>query len=256
LQILLDQGYHYDNGKRGPRMKIRSLISNQLYFGLEPLNLRRGTERTLSRVFGLPPDRVRVNRETLREDFRLDISVADALVRSFVTGVFHPATPENAGNYLLTERFHEFAQARVVAPLERAEAKDLVDKACRLAAQINANQTWNPVMIDMLGVSGSYMSRSDYIADLKLWPVVKTRAQIRPRRFGSPMTKAEGSSEIRGALRALSPFILVHLVTDTASVERPFSVPFRAYDELIASSLAPAKLLSWSSSIRRQLSGR
>jgi hypothetical protein len=237
-------------------MKIRSLISNQLYFGLEPLNLRRGTERTLSRVFGLPPDHVRVNRETLREDFRLDISEADALVRSFVTGGLLQADPENAGYYRLTERFHEFAQARVVAPLERAEAKDLVDKACRLAAQINANQTWNPVMIDMLGVSGSYMSRSDHIADLKLWPVVKTRAQIRPRRFGSPMTKAEGSSEIRGALRALSPFILVQLVTDTASVERPFSVPFRAYDELIASSLAPAKLLAWSSSIRRQLSGR
>ena len=140
--------------------------------------------------------------------------------------------------------------------LERAEAKELVDKACRLAAQINADRTWNPVMIDMLGVSGAYMSRSDYISELKLWPVVKTRAEIRPRRFGSPMTKAEGSSEIRGLLRALSPFILVHLVTDTASVERPFSVPFRAYDELIASSLAPAKLLAWSSSLRRQLSGR
>ena len=74
-------------------MKIRSLISNQLYFGLEPLNLRRGTERTLSRVFGLPRDRVRVNRETLREDFRLDISEADALVRSFVTGGLLQADP-------------------------------------------------------------------------------------------------------------------------------------------------------------------
>ena len=237
-------------------MKIRTLISNQLYFGLEPLDLRRGTERTLTRVFGLPADRVRVTRETLREDFRLDTAEGEMLVHAFVSDGLLQADPLTPGNYRLTERFHEFAQARVVAPLERSEAKDLVDKACRLAAQINADRTWNPVMIDMLGVSGSYMSRSDYIADLKLWPVVKTRAQIRPRRFGSPMTKAEGSSEIRGALRALSPFILVHLVTDTASVERPFSVPFRAYDELIASSLAPAKLLSWSSSIRRQLSGR
>jgi hypothetical protein len=237
-------------------MKIRTLISNQLYFGLEPLDLRRGTERTLSRVFGLPPDRVRVTRETLREDFRLDMAESEALVRAFVGDGLLQADPATAGNYRLTERFHEFAQARVVAPLERAEAKELVDKACRLAAQINADRTWNPVMIDMLGVSGAYMSRSDYISELKLWPVVKTRAEIRPRRFGSPMTKAEGSSEIRGLLRALSPFILVHLVTDTASVERPFSVPFRAYDELIASSLAPAKLLAWSSSLRRQLSGR
>ena len=151
----------------GGHMKIRSLISNQLYFGLEPLNLRRGTERTLSRVFGLPPDRVRVNRETLREDFRLDIGEADALVNSFVTGGLLQADSENAGNYRLTERFHEFAQARVVAPLERAEAKDLVDKACRLAAQINAQRTWNPVMIDMLGVSGSYMSRSEHIAEAR-----------------------------------------------------------------------------------------
>ena len=237
-------------------MKIRTLISNQLYFGLEPLDLRRGTERTLSRVFGLPPDRVRVTRETLREDFRLDTAESETLLRAFVGDGLLQADPATAGNYRLTERFHEFAQARVVAPLERAEAKELVDKACRLAAQINADRTWNPVMIDMLGVSGAYMSRSDYISELKLWPVVKTRAEIRPRRFGSPMTKAEGSSEIRGLLRALSPFILVHLVTDTASVERPFSVPFRAYDELIASSLAPAKLLAWSSSLRRQLSGR
>ena len=37
-------------------MKNRTLISNQLYFGLEPLDLRRGAERTLSRVFGLPPN--------------------------------------------------------------------------------------------------------------------------------------------------------------------------------------------------------
>ena len=237
-------------------MKNRTLISNQLYFGLEPLDLRRGTERTLSRVFGLPPDRVRVTRETLREDFRLDTAESETLLRAFVGDGLLQADPATAGNYRLTERFHEFAQARVVAPLERAEAKELVDKACRVAAQINADRTWNPVMIDMLGVSGAYMSRSDYISELKLWPVVKTRAEIRPRRFGSPMTKAEGSSEIRGLLRALSPFILVHLVTDTASVERPFSVPFRAYDELIASSLAPAKLLAWSSSLRRQLSGR
>lgn len=237
-------------------MKIRTLVSNRLYFGLEPLDLRRGAECTLSRVFGQPSDRVRVTRESLRDDFRLDMAASEALVVAFVSDGLLQPDPESAGNYRLTQRFHEFAQARVVPPLERSEAKDLVDQACRIAARINADRTWNPVMIDMLGVSGSYMSRSDYISDLKLWPVVKTRTQTSPRRFGSPMTKAEGSSEIRGALRALSPFILVHLVTDTASVERPFSVPFRAYDELIACSLAPAKLLAWSSSLRRQLSGR
>ncbi len=237
-------------------MKIRTLISNQLYFGLEPLDLRRGTERTLSRVFGLPPERVRVNAQTLREDFRVDTAEGDALLHSFVTAGLLQPDPQTAGNYRLTERFHEFAQARVIAPLERAEAKDLIDKGCRLAAQINADRTWNPLMIDTMGVSGPYMSRSDYVAEITFWPVVKARAQVRPRRFGPPMSKAEGSSEIRGALRELSSFITVHLVTDTASVERPFSVPFRAYDALIASSIASEKLLAWSSSLRRQLTGR
>jgi hypothetical protein len=70
------------------------------------------------------------------------------------------------------------------------------------------------------------------------------------------MNKASGSSEIRSALRSLSPFISVHLVTDMSSVERPFSVPFRAHEDMAAEPLAPAKLLSWSSSIRRQLIGR
>jgi hypothetical protein len=237
-------------------MKTRTLISNELYFGLEPLHLRQGTERTLARVSGLPPDHVRVNAQSLREDFRLNKASTDALIHALVAGGLLQAEPASDGNYQLTERFHEFAQARVIPPLERAEAKQLIERACRLAAQINTERTWNPVMIELLGVSGSYMSRSDNIAELKLWPVVKTRGQVRPRRFGPPMSKAEGSSEIRAALRALSPFIMVHLVTDTASVERPFSVPFRAYDDVIASSLAAARLLAWSSSLRRQLTGR
>jgi hypothetical protein len=237
-------------------MKNRTLISNQLYFGLEPLDLRRGTDRTLSRVFGLPPERVRVNAQTLCEDFRLDQAAGDALVDVLASAGLIEADPENAGNYRLTERFHEFAQARVVAPLERTEAKDLIDKACRTAAQINADRTWNPLTIDIMAVSGTYMSRRDSMAELKLWPVVKSRAQVRHRHFGPPMTKAEGSSDIRATLRGLSPFIVVHLVTDMTSIDRPFSVPFRAYDEMIASSLAPARLLSWSSSIRRQITGR
>lgn len=237
-------------------MKTRTLISNQLYFGLEPVTLRRGAERTLSRIFGLPPDGVRINLQSLREDFRLDTPAGEALVHAFLNGGLLEPDDANAGNYKLTERFHEFAQAHVVAPLTRTEAKALIEQACRLAAQINADWTWNPVMIDRMGVSGGYMSRSDSIAELVLWPVVKTRAEVRPRRFGQPMNKAGGSSEIRAALRSLSPFLIVHLVTDTSSVERPFSVPFRAHDDMAAASLAPAKLLSWSSSIRRQLIGR
>ncbi len=237
-------------------MKIRTLVSNQLYFGLDPLHLRRGAARTVSRVFGLPTERALVNAQSLAEDFRLDEASGDAFVHSLAAEGLLREEPGSTGNYHLTLRFHEFAQARVTAPLDRIQARQLIDRACRLAARINADRTWNPMMIDMMAVSGSYMSRSNDISNLTLWPVVKAREQVRPRRFGPPMTKAGSSSEIRAALRAISPFILVHLVTDTASVERPFSVPFRAYDDMIASSVASARLLAWSSSLRRQLTGR
>ena len=213
-------------------MKIRTLVSNQLYFGLDPLQLRRGAARTVSRIFGLSAERALVNAQSLRDDFRLDEASGDAFVRSLAAEGLLQEEPGSTGNYRLTLRFHEFAQARVTAPLERTQARQLIDRACRLAAGINADRAWNPM------------------------PVVKAREQVRPRRFGPPLTKAEGSSEIRAALRALSPFILVHLVTDTTSVERPFSVPFRAYDDMIASSVASARLLAWSSSLRRQLTGR
>ncbi len=237
-------------------MRIRTLVSNQLYFGLDPLHLRRGAARTVSRIFGLSPERALVNAQSLAEDFRLDEASGDALVHALAAEGLLQEEAGSPGNYHLTLRFHEFAQARVTAPLDRTQARQLIDRACQLTVRINADRTWNPMMIDMMAVSGSYMSRSDDISNLKLWPVVKARAEVRPRRFGPPMTKAEGSSEIRAALRALSPFILVHLVTDTAAVERPFSVPFRAYDDMIASSVASARLLAWSSSLRRQLTGR
>ncbi len=237
-------------------MKFRTLISSQLYFGLEPLLLRRGAERTLARVASLPPDRVRLTARMFREDFRADAASGDALVKALLAGGLLEADQGSDDSYRLTDRFREYAQARVLAPLTRADAKTFVDQACRAAAHINSDRPWNPLVIDMLGVSGGYMSRRDTMTELRLWPVVKARAQVRHRHFGPPMTKAEGSSDIRATLRALSSFIVVHLVTDSSSIERPFSVPFRAYEEMIASSLATAKLLSWSSSLRRQLTGR
>ena len=247
-------GYDYANGK-SHGMKNRILVSSQLYFGLDPVVLRRGTERALARIGGVASDHVRVTARSLREDFRVDPAEGDALLRALVTGGLLEAEHGSTTDYRLTERFYEYAQARIVPPLSRTEAKGLIDQVCKLAAQINADWTWNPVTIDMIGVSGGYMSRSDKIAELNLWPVVRVRAEVRPRRLRQPISKAQGSAEVRTALRALNGFIFVHLVTDTASIERPFSVPFRANEGATASSLATARLLDWSSSIRRQLTG-
>jgi len=236
-------------------MKTRTLVSSQLYFGLEALVLRRGAERVLARGAGQPAKNARVNAQILGEDFRLDAAATHALLRMLLSHRLLESEPDRAGSYRLTERFREFALARVVRPLQRSQAKELLDVACLLAARINVESTRNPLTIDTMAVSGNYMSRSDRIGELVLWPIVKPRVHTGARRIRSSMTQAEGTKEIRAALRALSPFIVVNVVTEATSVERPFSMPFRA-DDAAESPQPAAPFWAWRSLIRRQLMGR
>ena len=85
-----------------------------------------------------------------------------------------------AGGYLPTRRFHQYALACVVAPLSRARAKGLIDRACGLAARINADSARNPFQIKFVAVSGNYMSSHDQLAELSLW-LVLDRAPVRRR---------------------------------------------------------------------------
>lgn len=238
-------------------MKIRTLISNQLYFGLDPLAFRRGAGRALSRVAKLPAEQARVNAQTLGKDFRLDAAAAHTLVDSFVAKGMLQADPTRAGEYRLTDRFAEFALARVVPPLPRVRAKELLDQACKLATKINAEWKHNPLMIHMIAVSGSYMSRNNRISELTLWPVVKRRPEVSTRRLGPSITKADAASEISTALRGLSSFIIVRTVADKTTIERPFAVPFRHdYGDRQTSPPSTGRFWSWGFSLRRQLTGR
>jgi hypothetical protein len=238
-------------------MKIRTLISNQLYFGLEPLAFRRGAGRALARVAKLPPERARVNAQTVGKDFRLDSAAAHTLVDAFVAKALLQPDPARAGEYRLTDRFAEFALARVVPPLPRMRAKELLDQACKLAAKINAEWTHNPLMIHMIAVSGSYMSRNNRIADLTLWPVLKRRSEVSVRPFSASITKADGAAEISSALRGLSSFIVVRMVADKTTIERPFAVPFRHdYGDRMTSTPSTGRFWGWGFSLRRQLIGR
>jgi hypothetical protein len=211
-------------------MRIRTLCSHQRYFGMEPMALRHAAGRVLLRVHGLPPERARVSAQRLREDFGVDTTVGTVLVNDLVSGGLLEPHAERAGEYRITERFVEFASARIVQPLPRARAKVLLGEACQLASQINAEWTRNPLEIEAVMVSGDYMSRHHLLSDLTLWVLVRPRARVRVPRWAHLPSKSEGASAIRHALRKLSSFMVVHLVTEKASLPRPFTVAFHAED--------------------------
>jgi hypothetical protein len=211
-------------------MKTRTLIANQLYFGLEPLMLTRGIERTLERFAHVAPENVRVSVDTISEAFQLDTLGTARLLRAFVADKVMELAPGSRSEYRITGRFRELGAARVIPPLCRVDAKQVIDQACDFAAQFNAEEIRNPLMIERMAVSGEYMSGSDRIGKLALWPVVTRRDDAAK----DAMTTEEGARAIRRALRNLSPFIAARVVSDIAVVERPFSVPFYAEGEMPA----------------------
>ena len=134
---------------------------------------------------------------------------------------------EQHGDYRLTDRFLEFAAARVVDPLPRSRAKLLLAEACDLAERINGEWLHNRIEIVAIATYGEYMSRDEKIAELKLGIVVRSREPTWRTRFGRMTTKAQGATEIRNAFRELSSFVRVRLVTEMAILPRPFSVIYQ-----------------------------
>jgi hypothetical protein len=237
------------------KMKTRRLIANQRYFGLEPKPLVRGAARTLARVADLPLGRAFVSVEALGQDFELDRAAALKLLNAFVAHKVLEPEPSGSGDYRATARLREFAQAHVVPALTRAEAKDVVDRACAFTEKHNAEALRNPLFIERMAVSGDYMdAKNEAIGKLVLWPVVR----LRNHGAGRPaLTEGEGAHEIRVGLRELAPHVIAEVVTDTGPVERPFGVPFAAGIELPSEpppTVAP--LLDWAASLRRRLGGR
>ena len=207
-------------------MKARTLVTQRLYFGLKAIDLRAATGRVLSRVVGLPPERARVSARHLRQDFGVDTVQGNTLVEQLVAeGLLEPPG-ELQADYGVTERFVEYASARVVEPLPRERARQLLVHACELATRVNGQWTHNPLEIEAVAPFGCYMSRDRQLAELPLGIVVRPRA--RRARWGRAQTKSDGAREIRAQFRELSSFIHVRMVNDTRRLPRPFSVAFHA----------------------------
>jgi hypothetical protein len=208
-------------------MKSRTLIAGRRYFGLDPVQFRNAAGRVLTRIVGLPPERAHVRGAHLKQDFALDAREGDALLDELVQNGLIKPLPDRPDDFAITDRFLEFAAARVVEPLSRARARQLVARACDLCRQMNAEWTRNPLEIEALAVSGAYMSRASELPELTLGVVVRARGAERRSRWGRMGNKQAGAQAMREELSSLSSFVIVHFVTELAALPRPFSVVFR-----------------------------
>ncbi len=211
--------------------------------------LRAGAERVLARAAAQDPQQARIDVRSLGVDFRVDAAVSWKLMRELLASGLLLA--DGTGGCRPAERLREYALACVVAPLLRARAKGLIATASELAARINADWTRNPFQIEIVAVSGSYMSRSDPLPELSLWVVLRPRPEARSRRS---LNSNEALRQILTAVSALSSFIVVRIATDRQAIQRPFSVVYQASEDLVDSSV-PAwdRVRDWSASISRRL---
>jgi len=222
-------------------MKIRTLVTKRQYYGMEAVALRAAMARVLSRVAGLPAEAARVSRRNLYQDFGLDAAAAqDTLDQMVADGLFQQPD-ERQGDFALTERFLEFATARVVEPLPRERARQLLGKVCLLATQINAEWKSNPLEIVALAPFGSYISPDKLLAELPLGIVVRPRSPSRKARWARTVSRRDGARQIRAAVRELSTFFHIRMVSDPKLLPQPFAVVFQdSGDEDVETSPAPA----------------
>ncbi|MGH8712642.1 MAG: hypothetical protein ACREYB_01395 [Casimicrobiaceae bacterium] len=225
-------------------MKIRTLVTQRQYYGMDAISLRAAMARVLTRVAGLPPDTARVSRRNLCQDFGLDPAEAETVLDQLVADHLLRQADERQGDLALTGRFLEFATARVVEPLPRDRARQLLGKACVLATRINVEWKTNPLEVSALAPFGSYISRDQLLAELPLGIAVRPRSASRKARWARMADRADGARQIRAAVRELSSFFHLRMVGDPELLPRPFAVIFHDsgddYDDSSPGYLAPA----------------
>lgn len=211
-------------------MKSRTLVTQRLYFGVDAFKLREASGRVLARVVGLAPDRAKVRDSEIRRDFGLDTVEGQLMVDEMVAEGLLAPRDSALGEYRITDRFVEYANARVVEPLVRSRARRLIADARELASRINTDWTRNPLEIEAIAPFGCYISQDLYLDQLPIGVVVRARPATRRARWRM-LSKTDGAHEIRGAFKSLSSFVHVRLVTQIGDLPPPFAVVFQASDD-------------------------
>lgn len=213
-------------------MKTPTLVSNRLYFGLDPLRLRDSIARVLARVAGVPHDKATVGLEAITQDFRLGSAASRAMIEEMVKkGVLERLSPTGI-DFGITDKFRVLAAARVVQPLSRREAKVFVAGIPNLATAFNRTAVANKYEIAAVAVYGSYMSLDDDLADVSIGVTGRRRPPpaTKPSAHRLPPS-SEGTDQIRALFEQQTPYARVAFFQQLKEMPRPFAVVFKDESE-------------------------
>jgi len=211
-------------------MKYRTLVTQRLYFGVDAFRLREASGRVLARVAGLSADRAKVRASEIHRDFGVDTVDGQSLVEEMVAEGLLRQRDSSTSEYRVTDRLAEYANARVVEPLVRSRARQLVANARELASQINTGWSRNPLEIEAIAPFGCYISQDLYLDRLPIGVVVRARPAPRRARWRM-LSKTDGAHEIRGAFKSISSFVQPQLVMRLSDLPPPFAVVFQASED-------------------------
>jgi len=203
------------------------LVTRHLYFGVDAMQLQIAAGRVLMRVVGRPPERATVGLDTLAQDFGMNTRESLALVDQMVlAGLLQKPHPSEA-EYVITDKFRQYAQARIVDPLPRARAQLLLTHMAERAQYFNRTASRNKYEIEALAVHGSYMSREPEIPDLMIGVTGRRRGTVDRHVAGRATVPTNGRQQIRELFEELSSFVWVTFFHRLQEVPRPFTVIFK-----------------------------
>jgi len=208
-------------------MNALQLVTRHLYFGVDPVTLRSAAERVLNRVHGQPPERATVALDILARDFQLSPRDSLAMVEEMVRGGLLERPQPDSDQYVITDKFRLYAQARIVEPMARTRAQMLLTHMGDLAEHFNRTASRNKYEIEELAVYGSFMSREPELHELAIGVTGRRRAPDTRPIVGRATTFTAGREQISRMFEELSSFVQVRFFHRLQDVPRPFSVFFR-----------------------------